>query len=333
MIAGLRHDHRHVPRQPVDASLRDDHADGADVHFGLQFGERAGPAPAEAGAEGVQPLEQRVGALLGDRAAELRLDGLAARETLDGVLRPPHARQIHARQIAVVVRVDVAERRAVARLIARVRRLLDVEIVDDRVERAAQFLRRRAHASGHAGLRSASARPRPPCASSRGPAGAARGPRRCRWSARPSRERRTGTSARADSRPSSATGTRNFARGEAAEERAVQARLDLVEAVLLDGRHEPHAVAVRQLRDHVRRRSVVVDLRLAAQPQRRVPDVNLEDRAGRRRPASDAPAARCRAPAPAAAPASRRPARSAPGAGSRRSARRRTCRRRSCAPA
>ena len=44
---------------------------------------------------------------------EPRLDRLAPRETLDGVRRPPHARQVDAGEMAVVVRVDVAEGQAV----------------------------------------------------------------------------------------------------------------------------------------------------------------------------------------------------------------------------
>ena len=54
--------------------------------------------------------------------------------------------------MAIVVGVDVAERQAVARLIALVRRLVDGQTVDDGRELGAQLGGRRALALGHVGL-------------------------------------------------------------------------------------------------------------------------------------------------------------------------------------
>src|SRR5690606_29288101 len=90
----------------------DDDADGADVRVALQLRQRAGLPPPEARAERGEPAEQIVRSLLADRASVARLYRLAACEPLDRVGQPPYARQIDAREVAVVVRVDVAERQS-----------------------------------------------------------------------------------------------------------------------------------------------------------------------------------------------------------------------------
>src|SRR5690606_10319052 len=118
----LRDDDGDVPGAIALAQGNDD-ADGARIRFALQFRRGPCPPPSEARTERGEPVEQIVRGLLADRASVERLYGLAAREPFDRIGQPPHAGQIDARKVAVVVRVDVAERFPFAPLVAGVARL------------------------------------------------------------------------------------------------------------------------------------------------------------------------------------------------------------------
>ena len=140
VIARFRNDYVDVSRLAVVRTASDDEADRALVCFRLQLRQISSLSPAEARAEVTQPTAKIVRTLFVNRDVYLRRDGLTLSQLLDRRSAPPNAWQINTGERAEVVRVDVAERFVVMRLVTKVRWLIDSEIVDDRRDLFAEFI-------------------------------------------------------------------------------------------------------------------------------------------------------------------------------------------------
>src|SRR5262249_50353767 len=121
-------------------SARNDDANRALVRCLLQLGKRAGLAPSETRSEIPQPAKPIVGALFVDGLVDAGLDRFAFCQTLNGARRPPNSRQINAREVAIVVRINIAESEPIVRLIAFEQAVVDRQVVDDCCEFRAPVL-------------------------------------------------------------------------------------------------------------------------------------------------------------------------------------------------
>lgn len=265
-VLPLGDDNGDVAGAAFGLAARDNEPNRAEVDVLLELGELAGLPPAEAQAKVAEPAEEVVGPLLVYRVIEQRLHRLPLRQLLDGGLRPPDPRQVDARQVAEVMRVDVAEGAAAPRLVALVGRLVHCQPVDDGEQLGAQLVGRSPLAPGRLARLIQRVR-----------IGKVNAPRHCAGLARhddgwqrPSRHGRgrvhgNGLDAR--------RGLQKIRECEAVEVRAQDARLDFEEPVDLLVRDSLHELAVGQLGLD----DAAGLARLVAQVKRSLLYVNLED--------------------------------------------------------